>query len=373
MQTNSQTYQTRPDDRISVGQKITYGAGQISNIMLAVAIASIAPFVLTVELGVNAGLVELALALPRIWDTQWEIFNDGVHGARMLAIFLGLIIVGITTAVTVFLKDPTKQKYQKRSASDPIEKSGLPFFKGIRVTLSRRRFRCLCFATLAFFPGLLLVQNFGSFLVIYHVYGGDKAAASVLLGWGGMLSSILGIVFIPLVTYLGTHLGKNRAFILCASLALFGTLIKWFCYQPTMPYVNLIPGPYFGIGYAALWVLMGSMIADVCDKDECETGERREGTYSSIFWWGVKLGMSASLAMAGFILNFTGFQEGLIGPQSIATIFNMRVLDVLMPAICIILSIVFMIKYPLSEVRSHEIRNRLDKLTKAKAASPQHP
>lgn len=471
-------HQTRPEDRISLGQKVVYGSGQISNVLLAIAIANLAPFVLTVELGVNAGLVGLALALPRIWDaftdplvgylsdhtrsrwgrrkpyllvggmsvgicmalmwqlphgwsemayfwyfliaslffylsytvyatpfvamgyeltpdyhertrlmgamniigglaaipmawlfaiTQWDLFDDGVQGARVLAIFLGLLVIVLSVVVTFFLHDPTKEKFQKRTPASSEGPPALPFFKGIKVTLSRYSFRCLCLATLAFFPGLLLVQNFGSFLVIYYVYGGEKAPASVLLGWSGMLSAILGIVFIPLVTYLGTHLGKSRAFIVCASLALFGTLIKWFCYQPDMPYVNLVPGPFIGIGFAALWVLMGSMIADVCDEDECDTGERREGTYGSIFWWMVKLGMSASLGLAGFLLNLTGFEEDTLGPQTDATIFSMRVLDVAMPAVCIILSILFMLRYPLSEARSYEIRQQLD----AQRKSPQ--
>jgi GPH family glycoside/pentoside/hexuronide:cation symporter len=49
---------------------------------------------------------------------------------------------------------------------------------------------------------------------------------------------------------------------------------------------------FIAVGMGALFTLMGSMIADVCDLDELETGERREGMFGSIYWWMVKLGMA---------------------------------------------------------------------------------
>ncbi|MFT6236316.1 MAG: GPH family glycoside/pentoside/hexuronide:cation symporter [Lentimonas sp.] len=473
MSASATHHQTRPEDRIPLLQKAAYGTGQITNIILALSITNLAPFVLTVELKVNALLVGLALGLPRLFDaftdpvvgyisdhtrsrwgrrkpfllfgsiavgvclalmwqlphgwsemtyfwyflgmsmvfylaytiyatpfvamgyeltpdyhertrlmgamniiggvaalpmawlfaiTQWDGFEDGVQGARVLAIGLGVIVIVLALVPILFLKDPTKLRFQKRTEEEAVaeRKPQLSFLAGLKVTLKSRSFRCICFATFAFFPGLILIQNFSSFLVIYYIYGGDAAAASVLLGWSGTLSSFLGIAFIPVVTYMGTHMGKRNAFITCASLALFGTLIKWFCYHPSMPYLNLIPGPFIGIGFAALWVLMGSMMADVCDEDELHTGERREGAYSSIYWWIVKLGLSASLVMSGVLLKLTGFDEDLIGPQSEFTIYFMRIMDVVVPAAFILMSIYFMRKFPLTEAKVYEIRRQLD-------------
>jgi GPH family glycoside/pentoside/hexuronide:cation symporter len=159
---------------------------------------------------------------------------------------------------------------------------------------------------------------------------------------------------------MGTRLGKRQAFMICAGLALFGTLIKWFCYQPTMPYMNLIPGPFIGIGFAALWILMGSMMADVCDEDELHTGERREGTYSAIYWWIVKLGLSASLVVSGLLLNVTGFDEALGAAQSDTTFFWMRICDIVFPAAFIAIAIYYIYKFPLTENRVYEIKQALD-------------
>lgn len=462
-------HQTAAADRIPTGQKIAYGTGQITNIILALAIANLAPFVLTVELGVSAMLVGIAMGIPRLWDactdplvgywsdnartrhgrrkpfilwgavsvglclalmwqmprgwsemayfwfflgmsmvfyfaytvyatpfvalgyeltpdyhertrlmgtmnfigslasipmawlfavTQWEGFGDGVRGARILALALGVAVILLGLVPVLFLKDPTAVRYSKREAS---EKPGLSFLAGMKVTLQSRSFRCLCFATFAFFPGLLLIQNFSSFLVIYYLYGGDKAAASVLMGWSGSLAAVLGLAFIPVVTFLGTHLGKRRAFMLCAALALCGTLLKWISYQPAMPYLNLLPGPFIGIGFSALWVLMASMMADVCDEDELATGERREGTYSAVFWWIVKLGMSASLALSGVLLAATGFNEKLGAAQEPSTFLWMRICDVVVPAAFIAVAIYFTSKFPITEEVAYRIKAELEK------------
>jgi GPH family glycoside/pentoside/hexuronide:cation symporter len=464
-------HQTSAADRVSFAQKVIYGTGQISNVILAIAIANLAPFVLTVELGVSAVLVGLAMGLPRVWDAftdpvvgylsdnartkwgrrkpfmfvgllavgaclalmwqmprgwsdmgyfwfffgmsivfylaytfyatpfvalgyeltpdyhertrvmgvmnfmgnlaavpmawmfavmQWDAFEDGVQGARFLAIILAVLVVIFGLVPIIFLRDPTRDRFSVRE--DRSAKGASPtlgFFDGLKTTLKNRSFLYLCLATLLFFPGLTLIQNFGSFLLIYYVYAGAKDAASVLIGWSGTLSAVLTLAFIPVVTWLGTHVGKRRAFMICAASALFGTLLKWFCYQPSMPYINLLPGPFVSIGFAALWVLTGAMMADVCDQDELATGERREGTYSAVFWWIVKLGLSSSLVLSGVLLKVTGFQEKAGADQSADTFFWMRVCDVAFPALFIAVAIYLIYRFPLTEERAYEIKGEL--------------
>lgn len=471
-------HRTAPEDRIPVGQKIAYGTGQISNIILALSVINLAPFVLTVELGVSASLVGLAMGLTRLWDaftdplvgylsdntrsrwgrrkpwllagalsvgiclalmwqlprgwsdmayfwyffgmsmvfylaytvyatpfvalgfeltpdyhertrlmgamnfigslasipmawlfaiTQWDGFTDGVQGARVLSIGLGLAVIGLALVPILLLRDPTRERYNRPETRGGTGGSKLSFLGGLKTTVRNRSFRYLCFAMFAFFPGLILIQNFSSFLVIYYVYGGDKDGSSVLLGWSGSLAGVLSVLFVPVVTWLGTRFGKRHAFIICAALALFGTLIKWFCYQPSNPYVNLIPGPFIGIGFSALWVLMAAMLADVCDEDELETGERREGTFSAVYWWIVKMGLSASLALSGVLLNTTGFQEKLGAAQSPDTFLWMRICDIVFPALFIAIAIYLIHRFPITEERAYQIKGELDRNRATKA------
>jgi GPH family glycoside/pentoside/hexuronide:cation symporter len=136
--------------------------------------------------------------------------------------------------------------------------------------------------------------------------------------------------------------------------------MKWFCYTPDNPLLILLPTPFMAFGLGGLFTLMGSMIADVCDMDELETGQRREGMFGSIYWWVVKLGMAAAIAAGGFLLNATGFDVALGGMQSAETIFRMRLFDAIVPMVASILAIWMIYIYPITEEKAHEIRVALE-------------
>jgi len=128
-----------------------------------------------------------------------------------------------------------------------------------------------------------------------------------------------------------------------------------------MPLLLLLPAPLMAFGLGGLFTLMGSMIADVCDLDELNTGERREGMFGSIYWWVVKLGMAAALAVGGFLLNATGFDVALGGDQAARTILLMRLFDMGIPVITSALAIWAIVSYKLTEEKAHEVRQELER------------
>ena len=102
------------------------------------------------------------------------------------------------------------------------------------------------------------------------------------------------------------------------------------------------------------------MIADVCDLDELQTHERREGMFGSIYWWVVKLGMAAALAVGGILLNLTGFDVALGGGQSEQTLFLMRIFDIAVPFVGSGIAIWLIALYPITEQKAHEVRAALE-------------
>ena len=110
------------------------------------------------------------------------------------------------------------------------------------------------------------------------------------------------------------------------------------------------------------------MMADVCDQDELVTSERREGTYSAVFWWIVKLGLSSSLVLSGVLLKVTGFQEKAGAVQAADTFFWMRVCDVAFPAVFIAVAIYLIYRFPLTEERAYEIKAELARRKSESAA-----
>ena len=68
----------------------------------------------------------------------------------------------------------------------------------------------------------------------------------------------------------------------------------WWGFSPENPWMMFIPLPFFAFGIGGLFTIMMSMTADICDLDELETGERREGTFGAIYWWMVKFGAAVA-------------------------------------------------------------------------------
>jgi GPH family glycoside/pentoside/hexuronide:cation symporter len=192
------------------------------------------------------------------------------------------------------------------------------------------------------------------------LYDGDNSQAGELLGWFGTLTAAATLVVILLTGWLATRIGKRRTFLITISVSMIGYALKWFGYNPDHPYWLLYAAPFVAFGVGSLFTLMGSMIADVCDYDELDTDQRREGVFGAIYWWMVKIGMALAGLLTGIMLNASGFSVGLV-EQPEKTLFLLRVFDVGVPLITSALAIIVMFTYEISEQRAHEIRTVLER------------
>ena len=98
-------YETAPEDRIPLHQKLIYGLGAFVNNLLAAAIGGMV-IVLNLGLGMNPALVGLLGALPRLTDALTDplmgYISDNTRsrwGRRRPYIFVGAIAVGIIFAL----------------------------------------------------------------------------------------------------------------------------------------------------------------------------------------------------------------------------------------------------------------------------------
>jgi GPH family glycoside/pentoside/hexuronide:cation symporter len=102
-------------------------------------------------------------------------------------------------------------------------------------------------------------------------------------------------------------------------------------------------------GLSALWTLSASMVADVCDEDEVQTGERREGMFGAAYWWLFKLGLTGAQWISGFVLVASGFHVALGANQSPLTIWIMRFFFVFIPVIAFGSAISVISRFPITE------------------------
>jgi len=306
-----------------------------------------------------------------LWIMQYDAWFDNImEGAKWLAIAIGMftILIGILPAIFLkerFKKVPAAQIEDARDKNPSVHEehpaSISDFFKGFVATLKFTPFLKLCAATFLVFNGFMMVSSFQFYVIIYYVFGGDQSLGAEYAGWVGTIAAVATFCVIFITTRLATKIGKKKTFYFTTGMSIIGYLLKWFCYSPEFPLLLLLPAPFIAFGLGGLFTIMGSMVADVCDMDELETGQRREGMFGSIFWWVVKLGMAAAFALGGFLLNATGFDVALEGNQAADTLMWMRIFDVAIPVIASAIAIWAIASYPLTEEKAHQVRMALEK------------
>jgi len=301
---------------------------------------------------------------------QAEMFDGMVDGAAYLAVAIGALAIGVGVLPAIFLRErfshpePTAAQVAERAIKvtlwTAVCRNMKLFIAGFATTLKVKPFMKLCAATFLVFNGFMLISSFQFYVIIYYVFGGNTELGAEYAGWSGTLGAISTFIVIGIVTWMSTRFGKRKAFFIAIGISMVGYGLKWFCYNPEMPLLLLLPAPLMAFGLGGLFTLMGSMIADVCDYDELNTYERREGMFGSIYWWVVKLGMALALAAGGFLLNATGFDVALGGNQAAETIFMMRFFDVAVPVLTSALAIWAVYSFSITEERAHEIRQELE-------------
>jgi GPH family glycoside/pentoside/hexuronide:cation symporter len=294
-----------------------------------------------------------------------RLFADTVQGARFLAIAMGVVVAACGVMPAIFCREraePSQAKGEKKAGGlEGVRRNVREFLKGFLITLRRVEFLKLCGGTFFLFNGMMLIGAFGSYITIYYVCGGDTVLGATYMGLFGTLSTVSTLAAIAGVTWVSKRLGKRVTFMIATSVTLVGSLVKWFCYDPLAPWKVLIPAPLMAVGMGALFTLMGSMIADVCDLDALECGQRREGMFGAVYWWMVKLGMALAFGASGYLLNGTGFDVELGGAQTSRTFLLMRTFDVIIPAVAAGISILLVAAYKITEEKAHEIREETEK------------
>jgi GPH family glycoside/pentoside/hexuronide:cation symporter len=281
------------------------------------------------------------------------VFPDSITGARWVAVGLSVVTV-VLGLVAVALCREKQTVAQSSHASEPV----LP---QIRSVATNRAF--LVLGSIVFFMcvGIFSIGSLPVYLAIYYIYGGDEQSASVLSGWNGTAWQVSSLLFVPLISLFATRIGKRHTLFMALFFALIGNLIKWFCYTPQHPLLFLVPPIFVALGFSALWTLTASMLADVCDLHELNTGNRNEGALNAMYAWVMKVGSTLAFALSGILLNLTGFDQALGSGQSPATILSMRIMDIGVPAIAVLAAIGLTWLYPISEDRAYQIREELER------------
>lgn len=277
-------------------------------------------------------------------------FGGIIYGARALCAILGVIVI-VTTVYSAWTC-----KERKRVS---LEQKKEPFLKSVVATASNWHFwRIVLMYVILGMMGPLFEQ-FGTYLSVGYVFKGDQKLEAWYAAWMGTIATIVVLVGLPITAWISRKLGKHRALAICILCMIVGDLLKLKLYDPERPNLLLLTPFFYSFGISGVYTILGAMQADVVDVDELNTGRRREGMFGAVQSVIMKTSSSLSIALGGFVLTFAGYKAAQKLNQDPETFRRMLHLSALAPIVCLVIVLLMLWRYPLTEKRMNEIRDIL--------------
>lgn len=290
----------------------------------------------------------------------WKPGSAGAHpdiliGGQVYTLMLGAIMVVAGIGVFALTRE---RYYDKLVVAHHQEKISIKATLG--QSLSCRPFRANLSMALAYGIGTSMVGTLGYYATVYYVCHGDVAAGATWNFWMGLAGMLLGLAGIPAYSSIARWIGKKQAMVVVLFCAIAGFIATWWLYNPAIQWLQVVSCGVTAFTGAGFWMLYDSMSADVIDYDELETGKRREGAFAACASWIMKLGVALGSWASGEILDRTGFKSTLGGNQTEHAIFMIRILLAAIPVIGLVVALVLLARFPLTQAKMAEIRRQLE-------------
>jgi GPH family glycoside/pentoside/hexuronide:cation symporter len=294
-------------------------------------------------------LVPLMLPLSFAWGGGDE--TKGVF-------WVGLLFGGIMTlfAIPGFF---CRERFQTSS------KPRTSFIQSLIASLRYRPFALLCGYTTLYVAGILAVSQMGYYINVFHVFGElefqeAKVAAGNISFWTGIVGAVAGLAILPFLAPMAARIGKKNTLLGGAVAVLLSQALTWFCFSPSHPWLQVILQLLFAPASSLIWCIIPSMIADICDLDELQSGERREGMFGAIWYTLLKLGAALAMAVSGLLISLGGIVDG-VAKQSPEAVLNARLVFAILPMACVAIGAFFILKYSITERDAEEAREQLSR------------
>lgn len=295
------------------------------------------------------------------WLALRPVFADPITGEPSTANGMRYLSIGISVLILIFGVVPAlmvKERYYESDLTKNQDKVNL--IQGLKETLSNKAFAVLSIFTLFFLLGTSIYDSYGRYVGTYYVLGGDWEKSSEFVIYGTVIYMCTSMALLPIFRRLSEKIGKIKCLMISVCLVLVSGLTTWFTHRPDMPYLMLVNTVFIGAGYAGLWLMIPSMQADVIDSDELKTGVRREGSFASVFSWILKLSFCVGYLISGPLLEMTGFDSTLEGPQPEEVLTQMRLGYIIIPVAALVFAIVLLKFFDITPEKAKEMREQLE-------------
>jgi len=229
-------------------------------------------------------------------------------------------------------------------------KSEIPPMKSFFLTFKNKPFVQLIVAYLIASVSFTLVQTLMAYFVNYQMKMPDQVPLVMLT----LLIAV--IVFLFPWRWVSSRWNKGPAYAL--GLGIAGLAVASTFLLPARPTIWIyVIAAVAGMGFSAQWVCPWSMVPDVVEYDQLETGEQRGGMYYGVWGFTSKLTAALGITISGWVLQLYGYVPNV--PQNDFTLLGIRLFFGPVPALVFAIALPFLFLYPITRASHAEIRQKL--------------
>ncbi|RMF26243.1 MAG: MFS transporter, partial [Cyanobacteria bacterium J083] len=233
----------------------------------------------------------------------------------------------------------------------------IPFFQQIKIVFSNKPF---LFVIGIYLCSWLAVQLTASIIVYFVVsWMGLSNSDSPLLAL-----AVQGTALIMLFAWqkVSLRLGKKAVYFIGTGIWMLAQ-IGFFLIQPGQVTLMYILAILAGFGVSVAYLIPWSMVPDVIELDELNTGKRREGIFYGFMVLLQKFGLALGLFLVGIALKAAGFVESVAGQpipeQPESALLAIRIAISPLPAFFLLCGLVLAYFYPITQEVHGAIRLKL--------------
>ena len=262
---------------------------------------------------------------------------------------LSALIMGVVILLSNWITfASTKERYfqEQETQKEP------GFIEGFRIAFTNRPFVMVTGIYLISWLAIQFIQVNIIFFVKW-VMGQEDLFWLVAL-----VLQVSIFVFLIFWTKVSERIGKRKVYAIGVVWWMIMGAAIYFV-QPGQFNLLLFLAVSAGAGAAVAYLIPWSMLPDVVDLDELNTGLRREGVYYGFFVFLQKLGLALGLAVSNFVLGIInycqpdGTVECITQPDGVLLAF--RLFISIIPAIILVFSLPIVYRYPITKKRHAEI------------------
>ncbi|MEA5516558.1 MFS transporter [Nodularia sp. UHCC 0506] len=295
----------------------------------------------------------LSLILAQIIFSQ---ISDREQQYLVLAAICAVISV-LSLYVCIFgVRDRVLAFEAKRNQIE--QPASIPFFEQLKIVFSNRPYLFVIGIYLFSWLGVQVTATTIPYFVINYMRLNDSDVPSVMIAVQGT-----ALLMLFVWSALSKKIGKKVVYFLGMSLWIIAAGGLFFL-QPGQIGLMYLMAVMAGVGVSTAYLVPWSLIPDVIDLDELQTGQRREGIFYGFMVLLQKLGLALGIFLVGNALQAAGFQASIPGQTTLpiqpdSALLAIRFTVGPLPTIFLIFGLFLTYFYPITREMHAEIMMKL--------------